>query len=794
MLNFKDYSNLLESCVETSESDSPYKIAFLDRRGVYRPTYDQFKQIVKYQADQIPNKGCHLNEIYLPNTPVRLNIDVDTDKRFKGDIKQYKQSIQDHVVKTIKDILKTQERFSIQFIYNSNYEEKKNVNTRIYTSIVILAKHRYHLHELLQSTIPDNLKMVVKFDANSMMRSLWSYKTREKIEEEKNMAWNQDEKNYKVSDIEAGVYTVEGKGHRSEMMIQYSGFVPEDTKVLEIKDDFNHWNIVKQKEDLSNEDMAEKCSKVPKATNDQIDILLEYLDNDTDGDTWRKVCQSLLNLGATEQQVHKWSKKDDCMQYDDKARSYIDHIKDPSNRHPYGWNTIYKNLHKDIIAKLKGDKKEVEDDNSYESVKKRFELFNFKCIRETNYYNTEYGISVKNRSKFIGSYEHINYQFIKKGEVCDGIFINKWMKDPNIRCYEEVKLIIPPMVCPENVFNLWNGFDIEKYRDSVPEMNNQISTDLQFLYNHIRKLCNNEEETFTYVKNWVAYMFQNTGRKPDVMLLFKSTQGLGKEMGFYKPIASIIGSQYCIITQDAENLVGHFNYQLKDKIFLALDEMSLSVSNKYSEELKSLITCKTDNITSKGINTVERDSYTHFISFSNGDFPWKVDDNDRRYFAIDANSIDVPDTNYFNKLNSIVEDKSVLFYFYKDLMGLDLKNWNAKNSRPQTKFMKQLKMVSRDPETSFIIEFIKELSGKELKIKANDLFVKFSSYLSKCSTGENKYFTTNVKFGCKITNMKIDGFLKTRSNGMIYNIDCNKAIEWLVKNNYIEKDEAVFIE
>ena len=370
---------------------------------------------------------------------------------------------------------------------------------------------------------------------------------------------------------------------------------------------------------------------------------------------------------------------------------------------------------------------------------------------------------MKNKADLVTSFEHIQAIVKIRGEDETVCFIQKWLKDPKMRVYESVRMIPPPMVCPEGVFNLWDGFSIEKHELKEPTKENM--EDLEFLLDHWKRLCNREEEVYNYFLKWTALLFQQPGIKPRVMLLIKSRQGLGKQLGYYTPLANMIGVDRCYITQKVErDIFGNFNSKLENKLMVVLDEMDRKTACAIEEDMKDAITRDHDPITRKGVDTISVPSYCHYLSFSNNDFPWKINEDDRRFVAIDASPQTILDTDQVNRLKSISENKDVLRLLFDRLRSMDLTDFDPRVSRPETSFMNDLKEINRAPELQFMIEYICGLGDcrkqNEMEITGSELFEKFATYLKESSTYENKYNTTKIKFGMKIKQLDISGFGK----------------------------------
>jgi len=100
---------------------------------------------------------------------------------------------------------------------------------------------------------------------------------------------------------------------------------------------------------------------------------------------------------------------------------------------------------------------------------------------------------------------------------------NKVISFENKKTFNTVDTIPHSLNCPANVYNLWKTWDYEKYENEyLPNLD-----DLLFIQNHIRTLCNYQEEIYEYVVDWLAQMIQFPHIKT-TMLLFLSKEGVGK--------------------------------------------------------------------------------------------------------------------------------------------------------------------------------------------------------------------------------------------------------------------------
>ena len=425
-------------------------------------------------------------------------------------------------------------------------------------------------------------------------------------------------------------------------------------------------------------------------------------------------------------------------------------------------------------------------DNTYPMIKSEFELRNFKCIDNGCYYEIlDDDIKIRTRTDLKNSFEHLVYeQEDKNGFVEDCSFIDRWVKDKSIRVYDKVELYPPPLKCPDNHFNLWTGYRIDKVslENITAEQDQFLNESLDFILNHLKKLSG--EDLFDWFIKFNALLIQQPGIKPLVSIILLSLPGLGKER-WYVLIEKILGSKYCVITQRADDIFGTFNGIIEGKILVVLDECNMAISSKYQEEMKSLITRSEDPINNKGIKNYRVKSYTHLLNFTNNDLPFKIEENDRRYVAIDRTKEIVPDFEYFDKLVELLDNDLVVRKVFDYFMSIDLSTFNVKD-RPNTDFMKELKENSRPIETQFIIAFIQKMN-EDIMITSQDLFQEFKAFIQE-NFMDLKYSSTVNKLSIRINKLGIDRLEKKHGmNGTYWVFNYKSALEWCYNKEYLEK-------
>jgi len=444
------------------------------------------------------------------------------------------------------------------------------------------------------------------------------------------------------------------------------------------------------------------------------------------------------------------------------------------------------------------DKRTLDINKTYPYIKVEFENSHFKCIKNGFYYEiTDKSIQIRTRTDLLNSYEHFVYEELDdKGFVQDFHFISRWIKDKDIRHYKDVNLYPPPIICPTDHFNLWTGheiqnFNLNNFSDIDLPWYEKSDDDFNLILKHIKFLFG--DECYEYVEKWLALLIQKPGLKPRTCILLNSREGLGKGT-LFQILQKIFGKKYCLCTNQIErDIFGDFNSILNGVIFLVLDEMDISISSKYQNKIKDIITNDDITINQKGLKQMQTNNFLHIFGFSNGDFPWKISESDRRCVPIDRIDVEIPDSNYFKNLYNSLENKFSIRKLFDYFMNIDISKFDPSN-RPKTQFTHELKLISLSIEKRFIIDFI-EKNNSNCRISNLELYESFLTF-------NPGYSINTIKFNLRIQKLYIDGFEKYRTNTQRgWKIDIQKAKDWCLKNNYFNnfnddnfEDDDVIVE
>ena len=386
-----------------------------------------------------------------------------------------------------------------------------------------------------------------------------------------------------------------------------------------------------------------------------------------------------------------------------------------------------------------------------------FEKNHCKIVNKSLYVKTTpNGITFLSKSQLVHANEHIQCGFHMGGPVC---FIDKWVRfNDKINKRDDMDFYPPPLICPDNVFNLWRPFDMELLTDSYPKH----QEGLDFILNHIKILCGNDQVVFDYVIKWIAQMIQFPAIKT-VVLVFISKQGAGKGT-LLKLFRLMLG--VCKVfetTSPSRDVWGDFNGMMASSFLVNLNEMSKKEMGDCEGRFKALATDPTLTINNKGVNQFKIQSHHRFIITTNKEDPIKTTDDDRRLIIIRSSDEKIGDKDYFNKINEYLDDINVVrscYDYFKSIEGMDK---FGSLPKPQTEYQNNLKQLSRSPIDMWLEDFTRRhsvLGVDKVERLGIETFADFEDWRR---TNNITYETDVRKLGVALSNISInDGIARGR--------------------------------
>jgi hypothetical protein len=248
-------------------------------------------------------------------------------------------------------------------------------------------------------------------------------------------------------------------------------------------------------------------------------------------------------------------------------------------------------------------------------------------------------------------------------------------------------------------------------------------------------ICAGDEEATNWLLDYSAHLFQRPWEPPEVAILLRGRQGVGKSM-FVESLGEILGNYFLAITQ-TKHLVGCFNVHLQDKLLVFAEEASFAGDRSYAGILKTLITQTTMAVEPKGVNVFAAKKYFRLFMASNENWMVPVDIDDRRYFVLDVSPVRQNDHAYFEALKEEwTNGGREAFYFV--MLNRDISKFNYRR-RPETPALHEQKLHSLRGAAARIYEMLETGWAPILSFERDRVFVSTRGLRRVAGNWENDY-------------------------------------------------------
>lgn len=329
----------------------------------------------------------------------------------------------------------------------------------------------------------------------------------------------------------------------------------------------------------------------------------------------------------------------------------------------------------------------------------------------------------------ITAYKHECYFKIdENGKEKRVSYINEWLSDSKMLCFETVQCIPPPLVCPTNVFNLWmpSPFESQPITEDDPEFNLEAVTAFS---THLKTLCGNDMAVYDYVCTWVAHSIQKPGEKPGVALNFISNQGVGKNI-FANVIVELYGgtSKKLETTQPERDVWGDFNDLMTDAFLVILSETDKRNAKNHDGKIKSIITDNTLTINPKGKTPFTMNSFHRILQLTNEKDPVTTSAGDRRNVIIRCSDENKGDASYFQKITDLFKTPNALRSIYWVFKVMDISSYRI-GKLITTDYHQEIISHNGNPLELFMHWFIENNTGI-VELRAEELMAGFTNWKS----------------------------------------------------------------
>jgi hypothetical protein len=423
-------------------------------------------------------------------------------------------------------------------------------------------------------------------------------------------------------------------------------------------------------------------------------------------------------------------------------------------------------------------------DIDYQIKKVEFEQHHFKVINRAQFLKVMGdNIVIFSKQSLLCAYQHLRYDSYdpKTGDCETKSFIDKWLQDPQMRIYEDIDNCPPPLVCPDNCYNMWSGFAIQKRE--LPESNNP---DFNLIMQHRAHICNKDQHIMDWVDNAIAHMIQKPGEKFPFMMVLKAGQGQGKNL-FFDCIKNMVGEENSVVIDNAlRDLFGNFNGKVRDKMWLCLNEGDSKVNNKYIESLKQIITDPKISINDKNDKVFTHRNLLRVIMFTNNLFSVKIPADDRRFFAWEC-SQPTPSMEYFNAYANAIANKDALRLLFEFYLRRDISRWNPNKDRPVTELLIQTKELSLSAVRYWAKETAIALHAQRVPEVTGTLKDYFKNFQQSGEAPiDIRYFSAELR---EMTRIGITGLTIFKASGQILvKWEVEKVVQAMVEKHFLSDD------
>ena len=338
----------------------------------------------------------------------------------------------------------------------------------------------------------------------------------------------------------------------------------------------------------------------------------------------------------------------------------------------------------------------------YEDMVIEFEKTHAKILDCELYVCEDLNGIFKTRSAMINTYEHMIYQQYdnRTNRIVNHNFISRWItNNPDIRKYTTKGVYPPDVICPNDCYNLWKPYKMELIDNFIHDENA-----IEFMKNHIKILCNHEDEIYNYLCNWIGHIIQFPSQKSNCPIII-GRQGSGKTSIIHF-IEHMLGSDKVYITPDPDKHIwGAFNGVIQNKIVININEINKLQAKSGIDFMKNLITEPTVTINEKGIKPYEINNSFRFIITTNNTDPFCISQDDRRFWMIYNSNELIGNNDYFNQFYNYLNDINAMKSCYEYFKNLQLLNNFATSSPPICVYHRDIIENNENP----IITFFKDL-------------------------------------------------------------------------------------
>jgi len=281
----------------------------------------------------------------------------------------------------------------------------------------------------------------------------------------------------------------------------------------------------------------------------------------------------------------------------------------------------------------------------------------------------------------------------------------------------------------EYTFNLFSGFSLAQYLPAPPTNNTNTAVEdfkQSLMYQHLKRIiCNDNEECFEYLLNWIAHMIQKPAERVGANILLYGGQGSGKGT-LATFIETLVGSEYYMMYNNIHDFTNKFNGDQQGKLFVFLDEVG--DNTKGGQEVHNIIKNKTTEkkirVEIKGKEAYMINNYARYLSASNFENNLRIEADDRRFLCLHLSDTEKNNPKYFKPLFDEIQNKESKITAFNFFATRNITQF-IPAVIPNTK-LKNAQKLQALPVVQFLIDLFnknidhEEISKSRFKLKDDD--------------------------------------------------------------------------
>lgn len=379
-------------------------------------------------------------------------------------------------------------------------------------------------------------------------------------------------------------------------------------------------------------------------------------------------------------------------------------------------------------------------------------------------------------------------------------FFQEWLEDPDRASFERIDFIPDVSKCPPNVFNLFKGFNAEKYRPATPLNKIEIALLIKPIIQHLEYLTSGYA---LWVCRWFAKKIQQPLHKNEVSILFRDMGGLltegggtGKNLLLEWIGNEIFGEDSFYVVSDNRELYGTFNSQFEAKLLIMVEEASGKDNHLNHDMLKAKITAKKQNVNKKGVQQYSVRDLADYLFCSNNRNPLPNKQGNRRFAVVDTNPIMRGCEWYFTQLANHLANPLTKWAFFQFLSTTPTYDTaiQLSNSIPITPAYTEVRVLNAPLYLKWILCEVR--GGILADGSVRSLYERFKEWVKCNKEGATDNLISETAFGILLNKSKEAGEeedsgihlgWKTRNNGSKFKWNVDSIIDGLQKLHLLEK-------